>query len=77
MPPDWITPALVSAFAAVVWYLAKRIMARQDELAEKHQQTSEETRRLLEQIQSYLQSELRNFDVRLSVVETLILPQKK
>ena len=57
--PDWILPAVLTAFAAVIWFLARRMLAK------------------LDSIESYMQSELRTMDVRLSVVETLVLPPKK
>lgn len=68
--PDWMVPYTLLALATIVWYLARRIMAKQDQLdAGLHAK--------LDTIQQYMQSELRQFDVRLSVVETLVLPNKK
>lgn len=67
--PEWVLPSTVTALAVVIWYLARRIMAKQDEL-------DRGINAKLDTIQQYMQTELRSFDVRLSVVETLVLPRK-
>jgi len=68
--PDWILPSALGALGAIIWYLARRMMAKQDAL-----ESGLHTK--LDSIKEYMQSELRSMDVRLSVVETLVLPPKK
>lgn len=67
---------MLTGFAAVLWYMARRVMAKQDEIAQAHAEAQEKTNAKLESILQYLQNELRSFDVRLSVVETLVLPKR-
>ncbi len=74
--PDWVFPGVVTGFAILIWYLARRMMAKQDAAEAKLHETDRNVNAKLDAIHSYMQSELRQFDVRLSVVETLVLPNK-
>jgi len=74
--PDWVLPGVVSGLAGLIWYLARRIMTKQDVAESALRETDRNVNAKLDAIHSYMQSELRQFDVRLSVVETLVLPNK-
>ena len=84
MLPEWVTPTVIGALGIIIWYLARRIMEKQDEIAKAQGALAEaaavEASKLaaqLSEIKLYMQSELRQFDVRLSVVETLVLPHRE
>jgi hypothetical protein len=60
-PDQWVTwagPSSLVGFATVLWYLARKIMARLDAQDER-----------AAEIKAMLATELRGLDVRLSVVE--------
>lgn len=67
--PDWILPSVIGAFAVVLWWLARRVIAKQEEL-------DKGVHAKLDALQAYMVTEIRQFDVRLSVVETLVLPNR-
>ena len=58
-----------SALIAIVLWNARRIIVKQDS-AESNISTR------LDTLQQYMQSELRSLDVRLSVVEAFVLPER-
>jgi hypothetical protein len=66
MMPDWVLPSTIAALATVLWWLGRQLVAKLDNVRDK-----------LGHLDAYMKNELRAMDVRLSVLETLVLPRDR
>ncbi len=66
----WVIPAALSAFACVLWWAIRRFATRLDARLDTQDTATAE-------IRAMLATDLRSFDVRLSVLEVQVAGMRK